>query len=126
MSRRSARDRAGDGHEVSHEHSAERRIASVTPRGQGLRPHLALVTVQILFGAWPIFGKIVLRSMSATSLVACRLIGAAIVFAFLRRRFTALVHMPRQDLFLLVLCSLTGVVGNQLLYVKGLSLTTVI
>jgi drug/metabolite transporter (DMT)-like permease len=126
MSRRSARDRASDGHEVSRDTSAERRIASVTPRGQGLRPHLALVTVQILFGAWPIFGKIVLRSMSATSLVACRLIGAAIVFAFLQRRFTALFRMPRQDLFLLVLCSLTGVVGNQLLYVKGLSLTTVI
>jgi len=34
--------------------------------------------------------------------------------------------MPRQDLLLLVLCSITGVVGNQLLYVKGLSLTTVI
>ena len=91
-----------------------------------LRPHLALITVQILFGAWPIFGKIALRSMSATSLVACRLVGAAVIFALLRRRFTVLFHMPRRDFFLLVLCSLTGVVGNQLLYVKGLSLTTVI
>lgn len=91
-----------------------------------LRPHLALVAVQILFGAWPIFGKVVLRSMSATSLVACRLVGAAIVFAFLRRRFTPLFRMPRRDFALLLLCSLTGVVGNQLLYVKGLSLTTVI
>ena len=90
------------------------------------RPHLALVTVQILFGAWPIFGKIVLRAMSATSLVVCRLVGAAVVFALLRRRFTALFRMSREDFFLLVLCSLTGVVGNQLLYVKGLSLTTVI
>ena len=91
-----------------------------------LRPHLALIAVQILFGAWPIFGKIVLRSMSATSLVACRLIGAAVVFALLRRSFTPLFRMPRRDFFLLLLCSLTGVVGNQLLYVKGLSLTTVI
>ena len=91
-----------------------------------LRPHLALVAVQVLFGAWPIFGKVVLRSMSATSLVACRLVGAAVVFAFLRRRFTPLFRMPRQDFLLLLLCSLTGVVGNQLLYVKGLSLTTVI
>lgn len=93
---------------------------------RSLRPHFALVVVQILFGAWPIFGKIVLRSMSATSLVGCRLVGAAIVFAFLRRRFTPLFRMPRQDFLLLVLCSLTGVVGNQLLYVKGLSLTTAI
>jgi drug/metabolite transporter (DMT)-like permease len=126
MSHGSARDRAGDEHGVTSDTSADRRSISATPRAQHLRPHLALVTVQILFGAWPIFGKIVLRSMSATSLVACRLIGAAIVFALLRRRFTALFRMPRQDLFLLVLCSLTGVVGNQLLYVKGLSLTTVI
>ena len=126
MSRRLARDRPGDEHAASHDNLASPRIADVTPAGQRLRPHLALVTVQILFGAWPIFGKIVLRSMSATSLVACRLIGAAIVFALLRRRFTVLFRMPRQDLFLLVLCSLTGVVGNQLLYVKGLSLTTVI
>jgi drug/metabolite transporter (DMT)-like permease len=85
-----------------------------------------LVAVQILFGAWPIFGKVVLRSMSATSLVACRLTGAAVAFALLQRRFSPLFKMPRQDLLLLLLCSLTGVVGNQLLYVKGLSLTTVI
>src|SRR5689334_14283961 len=69
-----------------------------------LQPHFALVTVQILFGAWPIFGKIVLRSMSATSLVVCRLVGAAMVFALLRRSFTALRHMPRRDFLLLILC----------------------
>src|SRR5262249_39695634 len=91
-----------------------------------LRPHLALIAVQILFGAWPIFGKVVLRSMSAPSLVACRLTGAAVAFALLQRRFRPLFKMPRQDLLLLLLCSVTGVVGNQLLYVKGLSLTTVI
>ena len=89
-------------------------------------PHLALIAVQILFGTWPIFGKAVLRSMSPTSLVACRLTGAALAFAFLQRRLTPLIKMPAKDLMLLVVCSLVGVVGNQLLYVKGLSLTTVI
>lgn len=34
--------------------------------------------------------------------------------------------MPRRDVALVVLSSLTGVVGNQFLYVKGLSLSTVI
>jgi drug/metabolite transporter (DMT)-like permease len=34
--------------------------------------------------------------------------------------------MPRRDLLQLILCSVLGVVLNQLLYVKGLSLTTVI
>jgi drug/metabolite transporter (DMT)-like permease len=91
-----------------------------------LKPHLALVTVQILFGIWPIFGKIVLRSMSSTSLVACRLVGAALAFAILQRRITPLLRMPPKDIFMLTLCSMLGIVGNQFLFVKGLSLTTVI
>lgn len=89
-------------------------------------PPLALIAVQILFGTWPIFGKYVLRSMSPVSLVACRLTGAAILLALLQRKLTPLLKMRGKDKLLLVLCSLMGVVGNQLLFVKGLSLTTVI
>ncbi len=92
----------------------------------GIAPHLALVAVQILFGTWPIFGKVVLRSMSTSSLVACRLTGAALAFTILQRRIGPLLRMPRKDLALLSLCSTIGIVGNQFLYVKGLSLTTVI
>ena len=91
-----------------------------------IAPHLALIAVQVLFGTWPIFGKIVLRSMSPSSLVACRLTGAAFAFALLQRKLTPLFRMPLKDFLLLVLCSMMGVVGNQFLYVKGLSLTTVI
>jgi drug/metabolite transporter (DMT)-like permease len=91
-----------------------------------LGPHLALIAVQILFGTWPIFGKIVLRSMSPSSVTACRLTGAAVAFALLQRKITPLLRMPVKDILLLTLCSMTGVVGNQFLYVKGLSLTTVI
>jgi drug/metabolite transporter (DMT)-like permease len=90
------------------------------------RPHLALIAVQILFGAWPILGKVVLRSISVTSLVTCRLVGAAIAFALLQRQLKPLLKMRRSDFALLVLCGICGVVGNQLLYVKALSLTTVI
>ena len=90
------------------------------------RPHLALIAVQILFGAWPILGKIVLRSISVTSLVTCRLVGAAIAFVLLQRQLKPLLKMRRSDFALLVLCAICGVVGNQLLYVKALSLTTVI
>jgi drug/metabolite transporter (DMT)-like permease len=93
---------------------------------QRFKPHLALITVQILFGIWPIFGKIVLRSMSSTSLVALRLAGAAVLFAVLQRRLTPLLRMPLKDIVLLTACSLLGIVGNQFLFVKGLSLTTVI
>lgn len=90
------------------------------------KPHLALIAVQLLFGTWPIIGKIVLRSLSVTSLVACRLVGAAIAFSLLQRQLKPLLKMPRRDFLLLVLCAICGVVGNQLLYVKALSLTTVI
>lgn len=93
---------------------------------QRFKPHLALITVQILFGIWPIFGKIVLRSMSSMSLVALRLAGAAVLFALLQRRFRPLLQMPLKDIVLLTACSLLGIVGNQFLFVKGLSLTTVI
>lgn len=89
-------------------------------------PHLALIAVQILFGIWPIFGKVVLRSMSPTSLVAVRITGAALALALLQRHLTPLLRMPLKDIVLLTACSLLGIVGNQFLFVKGLSLTTVI
>src|SRR5215211_6651261 len=97
-----------------------------TDRRASIAPHLALVAVQILFGTWPIFGKVVLRSMTPSSLVSCRLTGAALAFALIQRKLTPLFKMPAKDFWLLVLCSMMGVVGNQFLYVKGLSLTTVI
>lgn len=95
-------------------------------RRDAIGPHLALIAVQILFSTWPILGKVVLRSMSTTSLVACRLTGAALAFALLQRKLTPLFKMPAKDFWLLALCSMMGVVGNQFLYVQGLSLTTVI
>jgi drug/metabolite transporter (DMT)-like permease len=64
--------------------------------------------------------------MSSTSLVALRLAGAAVLFAVLQRRLTPLLRMPVKDIVLLTACSLLGIVGNQFLFVKGLSLTTVI
>ena len=89
-------------------------------------PHLALIAVQILFGTWPIFGKVVLQSISTSSLVACRITGAALAFVLLQRKFTPLAKMPAKDFWLIGLCSILGVISNQFLYVKGLSLTTVI
>jgi drug/metabolite transporter (DMT)-like permease len=93
---------------------------------QRFKPHLALITVQILFGIWPIFGKIVLRSMSTTSLVALRLVGAALLFAIMQRSLTPLLKMRLKDMVLLIACSMLGIVGNQFLFVNGLALTTVI
>lgn len=82
--------------------------------------------VQVMFGTWPIFGKIVLRSISSTSLVGFRIAGATLVFAMLTRQVRQMFKLPKRTLALLLLCSLLGVVLNQLIFVKGLSLTTVI
>lgn len=95
-------------------------------QGHGVAPHLALVAVQLMFGTWPIVGKIALRSLSSTGLVALRVGGAAIALTLLRRQLSKLMKLPKRDLWWLLFLSLLGVVWNQLLYVKGLSLTTAI
>src|SRR6185295_4082860 len=91
-----------------------------------LAPHLALIAVQILFGTWPIFGKLALRSMSSPTLVFFRVTGAALTLVLIQRSLAPLFKMPRKDLVWLVLCSVIGVVGNQFLFVAGLSMTTAI
>ncbi len=95
-------------------------------REHAVAPHVALIMVQVMFGTWPIFGKVALRSMSSTSLVGFRIFGAALVLTILQRRLGQLFRLPKRVLAWLLLSSLLGVVLNQLLFVKGLSLTTAI
>lgn len=89
-------------------------------------PHLALVAVQLMFGSWPIVGKIALRALPSTGLVALRLGGAAIVLLILQLALGQFRIPAKRDLAWLALFSLLGAALNQLLFVKGLSLTTVI
>ncbi len=89
-------------------------------------PHLALIAVQLMFGSWPIVGKIALRALPSTGLVALRIGGAAIIFIILQRVLGQMRIPARKDLAWMALYSLLGVVLNQFLFVKGLSLTTVI
>lgn len=79
-----------------------------------------------MFGSWPIVGKIALRALPSTGLVALRVGGTAIVFLILQRLLGQLRLPAKRDLAWLALYSLLGVVLNQLLFVKGLSLTTAI
>lgn len=95
-------------------------------KDHAIAPHLALIGVQAMFGTWFIVGKIVLRSISSTGLSALRVGGAALILTLLQRRLGTLRSMPKRDLGWLVLCSFLGVGANQLLFVKGLSLTTAI
>jgi drug/metabolite transporter (DMT)-like permease len=93
-------------------------------KGSGAGPHLALIAVQLLFGSWPIIGKIALRVLPATSLVALRVGGAALAFVVLQRVLGRSPAIARKDFARLALYSLLGVVLNQLLFVKGLALTS--
>jgi drug/metabolite transporter (DMT)-like permease len=95
-------------------------------RNSGYAPHVALIMVQVMFGTWPIFGKIALRALPPTALVAFRVAGAAIAFLILQKMLGNVRIAGRKDYARLVLYSLLGVVLNQFLFVKGLSYTTVI
>lgn len=101
-------------------------MTSNSLKDRSIAPHIALVVVQLMFGTWPIFGKVVLRSMSSTSLVVFRIFGAAAILILLQRKVGQLRQLPKRVIVWLVLSSLLGVVVNQLLFVKGLSLTTAI
>ena len=100
-------------------------MVSATQR-ERFAPHMALLGVQFLFGTWPIIGKLALRSLPSTGLVALRVAGAAIFFLLLRSATKRVRLAGKRDYALLALYSLLGVVLNQFLFVKGLELSTVI
>jgi drug/metabolite transporter (DMT)-like permease len=93
-------------------------------------PHVALLLVQIMFGTWPIIGKIALRQLPSTGIVLFRVAGAALAFFVIRRLMPGSNERRKvsgaRDFLQLALLSLLGVVLNQFLFVKGLELSTVI
>lgn len=95
-------------------------------RHERYAPHVALFMVQVMFGTWPIVGKIALRALPPMGLVAFRVGGGAIAFLILQKILGRVRVINRKDFAYLALYSLLGVVLNQFLFVKGLSYTTVI
>jgi len=79
-----------------------------------------------MFATWPIVGKIALRAVPTVALVAFRVAGAALAFILIGAIRGRVGTIQKRDWPLLVASSLLGVVLNQWLFVKGLSLTTVI
>ena len=82
--------------------------------------------MQVLFATWPIVGKIALRSMPPIALVGFRVAGATLLLTTLARVRGQLKPIRRADWPLLVISSALGLVFNQWLFVKGLSLATAI
>lgn len=89
-------------------------------------PHFALVTVQILFGTWPIFGKIALTELPGAALVMIRIVGAALAFLALQKTFARNPITRRRDFARLAFYSVLGISANQMLFAAGLARTTVI
>jgi drug/metabolite transporter (DMT)-like permease len=103
--------------------------ATTTPaplKSKSFKPHGALIAVQLIFGTWPVVGKIALRSLPSTGLVTFRIVGATLAFLLIRRATNHVRIKSRGDFARLALYSLLGVVLNQFLFVKGLELSTVI
>ena len=87
-------------------------------------PHIALVAVQLMFGSAPVLGKAALLTFPSYAIVGFRVAGAALAF-YVLQRFRGDLHLDKRVHYLyFAVFSLFGVVCNQLLFFKGLSLTT--
>lgn len=101
-------------------------VTTAPVKSKSLKPHGALIAVQLIFGTWPVVGKLALRSLPSTGLVTFRIVGATLAFLLIRRVTDQATIKGRGDFARLALYSLLGVVLNQFLFVKGLELSTVI
>lgn len=96
------------------------------PPSDSLAPHVALLAVQLMFGSAPVLGKFALEAFPSVAIVGFRVAGAALAFYFLGRLRGSLALDKRIHYLYFALFSLFGVVVNQLLFFKGLSLTTAV
>lgn len=91
-----------------------------------LRPILALWAVQVFFATFVVAGKYLLQQgLDPFAIAAIRIFFAAILLALIAQG-GGREPVTRRDLALLAGLSLLGVVINQLLFIKGLELTTAV
>jgi drug/metabolite transporter (DMT)-like permease len=83
---------------------------------------VTLLVVQAMFGTLPLTGQTVLRWIPPIGAASLRAVGAALVFALVAGRRLAAVRL--RDLPQLVLFAFLAIIGNQLLFLEGLSRTT--
>jgi drug/metabolite transporter (DMT)-like permease len=89
----------------------------------GVRVGWVLLGAQICFGSLPVAGRIALRDLPADAIVITRMTAGAIGF-YAWARATAPIRIARADWPMIVLLALLGVIGNQLLFMHGLSRST--
>ena len=90
----------------------------------GYAPHVALFAVQVFFGSAPILGKFALTAFPPLAIVGFRVAGAALSFGVLQKFGGRFKLDKRRHYLYFALFACFGVIFNQLLFFKGLSLTT--
>lgn len=87
------------------------------------KAHLALAAVALIYGANYLIAKTVMPDpIGPNSFILLRVLGACICFWLITARK---IQLPKkEDIGRFVLCGLTGVAINQLLFFNGLSLTS--
>lgn len=81
---------------------------------------------QVIFATLPIASKLVLPVIEPLGIATCRIFGAALAFAAVKRvRRSGSVSAPR-DLLALLGLALLGVVLNQVLFMEGVQRTTAV
>lgn len=91
-----------------------------------IAPHVALLAVQVFFGASAVLGKLALQSFPALAIVGFRAAGGAAAFYVLQKFRGGLKLEKRSHYLHFFIFSLFGVIFNHLLFFKGLSLTTAV
>jgi drug/metabolite transporter (DMT)-like permease len=88
------------------------------------KAHLALFTVNALYGAGHIIAKGVMpKYLSPTTFIAFRIAGAMIMF-WIIKIFLPKERIDKKDIPRFILCSLFGITINQLFFFHGLSLSS--
>lgn len=89
-------------------------------------PHIALLLVQVFFGTSTVLGKIALTAFPPFAIVGFRIGGAALAFSVLQRLRGSLALDNPSDYLKFAFFSIFGISVNQLLFFKGLSLTSAV
>lgn len=81
-----------------------------------------LLAVQLLFGSWPVVGRILLRNISGPALVGVRATCAAVIFMVVapKRRLTGRQHLRAMA------AGVLGITANQMFFIAGLERTSAV
>lgn len=88
-----------------------------------MKAHIFILSANIIYGLNYIIAKVALQYIPAFGLVLTRVTIPLILF-YTIHRFFIFEKVERRDHLLLIVCALFGVAANQLMFIKGLDLTS--